>query len=58
MTCRTFADLLCGYLALELAAHERAALAEHARSCSPCGAYLESYRLTIRLARAAYRDSP
>jgi len=50
-TCRELADSLDDYLADDLPPERRRALAEHLGVCPPCVALMESYQLTIRLAR-------
>jgi anti-sigma factor RsiW len=51
MTCRKFAEILIDFVAGELAPDLQAQVADHLGVCPPCVAYLESYRLTIRLVR-------
>jgi hypothetical protein len=53
-TCRELADGADDLVAGTLGAAERARLEAHARACRDCGAYLRTYRATIRLARAAF----
>ena len=49
--CRELADALGDYVADELPPERRAALERHLGACPPCVILLESYRITIRLAR-------
>lgn len=53
MTCKEFIDFLTDYLANELPAGERACFEHHLRLCPDCVAYLDSYRETVQLGRAA-----
>jgi anti-sigma factor RsiW len=56
MTCKQVYDLVMAYLDNELSTAERADFEHHLFKCCPsCGAYLESYKETVRLARAAGR---
>ncbi len=51
ITCRELADLLFGLTSGCLRSEQQAHAEEHLSSCPSCAAYLESYRLTIRLSR-------
>jgi anti-sigma factor RsiW len=51
ITCRELADCLCDLVAGELPPPRRADVEQHLRVCPPCVALLESYQVTIRLAR-------
>ncbi|MFQ5513471.1 MAG: anti-sigma factor family protein [Myxococcota bacterium] len=53
MTCREMVEFLMDYLEGELPAEPRDTFEEHMRRCPPCVAYLESYRRTIALGKAA-----
>jgi anti-sigma factor RsiW len=54
MTCRELDDRLDGYLAGEVSSAERADVELHLAGCSPCEKYVESYRRTLRAAKAAF----
>lgn len=56
MTCRTFADFMGDYLAGELAADTLAAFEHHLSLCPNCQRYLEGYRATVKLGKAAFDD--
>jgi anti-sigma factor RsiW len=56
MTCRELNEFLMEYLDGELPAAARAEFDEHLAVCEPCVRYLESYRATVRLARACNGD--
>jgi anti-sigma factor RsiW len=51
MTCRDLAELLLEYVQGELDAERCAHIRGHLSSCPPCEAYVETYRMTIRLSR-------
>ena len=53
MTCRDFVEFLSEYLSGELAKLERAEFEAHLAECPACVAYLDSYRKTIQLLKAA-----
>ena len=53
MTCRDFVEFLSEYLSGELAKVERAEFEAHLAECPACVAYLDSYRKTIQLLKAA-----
>lgn len=56
MTCKQAYDLVMAYLDNELSPADRADFEHHLFSCCPsCGAYLESYKETVRLARETGR---
>jgi anti-sigma factor RsiW len=57
MNCREFTEFLHEYLFGDLPAAERAEFEGHLAECPWCVAYLDSYRKTIELERAAY-DGP
>jgi anti-sigma factor RsiW len=57
MTCREFTEFLHEYLFGNLPAGERSDFEEHLAECPWCVAYLDSYRKTIHLAKAAFADS-
>lgn len=57
MTCKQVYDLVMAYLDNELSAQDRAEFENHLYKCCPsCGAYLESYKETVRLARQVGRS--
>ena len=56
LTCREFVRFLADYLHGELGAGERAEFDRHLANCPSCVAYMESYRNTRRLARAAMTE--
>ncbi len=56
MTCRELNDFISDYLSGELIPSKGAEFDEHLVACPPCRRYLESYRLTIRAAKAAFTD--
>ena len=51
ITCREFAEALYDFVSDELPPGERSDAEEHLVRCPPCVALLESYQVTIRLAR-------
>lgn len=51
MTCREVAEMLFDFVADQLPAERLHSLEEHLRRCSHCGAYVETYRITIQLSR-------
>lgn len=51
VTCKQFVEALEAYVAGELSPSRRSRLQQHARECTACRLYLESYRATIDLAR-------
>jgi anti-sigma factor RsiW len=53
MTCREVDEFLGAYLDQELEAQERGKFEQHLARCPACVAYLNNYRETIRLGRAA-----
>jgi anti-sigma factor RsiW len=54
VTCRELIDFLDDYLADALRADERRLFEEHLRICVDCANYLDSYRRTIALGKAAF----
>lgn len=54
MNCREFTEFLHDYLFGDLPATERAEFDRHLAECPWCVAYLDSYRTTIMLERAAF----
>jgi anti-sigma factor RsiW len=55
ITCRELIDFLSDYLDGDLPLPERAAFEEHMRVCPECRSYVESFKQTIELGRAALR---
>ena len=53
MTCREFTEFLHAYFGDGLAVAERSVFETHLAGCPWCVAYLDSYRKTIQLAKAA-----
>jgi anti-sigma factor RsiW len=61
MNCREFTEFLHDYLFGDLPAAERVAFENHLAECPWCIAYLDSYRKTIALEKAAFaapEDAP
>jgi anti-sigma factor RsiW len=56
MTCREFVEFLMDYLEGTLPAASRATFERHVADCPDCKAYLATYRETVRLGKAVYRD--
>jgi anti-sigma factor RsiW len=54
MNCREFTEFLHQYLFDSLPPQERAEFDKHLAECPWCVAYLDSYRQTMQLERAAY----
>ena len=57
MNCREFTEFLHEYLFGNLPAAERAEFDKHLAECPWCVAYLDSYRKTIQLEKAAFAAS-
>lgn len=53
MTCRQLADFILDYVEGKLPAPQREEFERHLAACPPCVAYLDGYRRTIELGRAA-----
>jgi anti-sigma factor RsiW len=53
MNCREFTEFLMAYLDGELPEDERSAFDYHLHGCQSCVNYMESYRATVELGRAA-----
>jgi anti-sigma factor RsiW len=51
MTCRELVELLIDFVDEELPDDRRRLLETHLALCEPCMAYLETYKVTIRLTR-------
>jgi len=58
MTCREIVELLIDFLDNELPDERRRRLEAHLSLCEPCMAYLETYKVTIRLTRRLPDVSP
>jgi anti-sigma factor RsiW len=56
MTCRELVAFLMEYLSGDLPNTDRATFEEHLAECDACVAYLESYKETVRLGKAAFMD--
>lgn len=54
MTCRELTDFLADYLDGELPDRRREVFEQHLAECSDCRRYLDSYRRTIELGKAAF----
>jgi len=54
ITCRELYDFILDYLGGDLAPPEKAKFEEHLAICPSCVAYLESYKKTVALGKAAY----
>jgi anti-sigma factor RsiW len=54
VTCRDFVDFLIEYFSGELGEGERTEFERHLAECPACVAYLDTYRRTIQLLKAAY----
>ena len=57
LTCRDVADSLMAYLDRELDQPHRAAFESHLGECDECVRYLRAYEQTVRLAKAAGRET-
>jgi anti-sigma factor RsiW len=57
MTCHEFTEFLLAYLDGELPLEQHAEFCRHMDCCPPCGHYLHSYRLTVRLERVAFAEA-
>ena len=57
MNCREFTEFLHEYLFGNLPAAVRSEFEKHLTECPGCVAYLDSYRKTILLGKAAFADS-
>ena len=56
VTCEEVHAFLDDYVGGELAAPRRDEFERHLARCRSCAAYLETYRATVALARAAHRE--
>ena len=57
LPCREVLDFLFLYLSDELPPEENAEFERHLGVCVSCRSYLETYRQTVMLGRAAFRDA-
>lgn len=57
-TCQEMLDFLSDYLADELPAEVKASFERHLALCPDCVNYVESFRMTVESAKAAYADPP
>ena len=57
MTCREFADFMADYLAGELPLPQREAFDRHLAACVNCTRYLDGYRRSSAMSRAALEDA-
>ena len=51
MTCRELVELLIDFVAGDLPPEHRERVEQHLRRCPPCVAYVESYRVIIKISR-------
>lgn len=56
MTCREFIEFLIDYFADSLPADQRDTFHAHMSACPECVAYLNMYRQTVALGKAAHVD--
>lgn len=56
MTCREFVEFMYSYVSGELSPAERGEFDRHLQVCTSCVNYLDSYRKTIELGKAAFAD--
>ena len=56
MTCREFADFIADYLSGELPGESLAQFEHHLTLCPNCQRYLDAYRATVKLGKAAFAD--
>ena len=56
MDCREIDQFLMDYLDGRLSLRRRQLFDEHVSECPDCVAYLETYRRTIRIGKAAFAD--
>jgi anti-sigma factor RsiW len=54
ITCRELIDFLDRHIDGDLSPGEKTEFERHLAVCPPCRSYLETYRETIRLGKAAY----
>jgi hypothetical protein len=51
ITCRELAELLFDYTSEQLPPERRQGIEQHLDACRSCGAFAESYQITVRLTR-------
>jgi anti-sigma factor RsiW len=51
MNCREMVELLIDFVSDDLPPEHRQRLEQHLRRCPPCEAYVESYKLIIKMTR-------
>jgi len=51
INCRELIEFLIDFVSDELPPEHRAHVEQHLQRCAPCVAYLETYRMTIKLTR-------
>ena len=56
MTCREVSEFLADYLSAELSPPSRRTFEDHLAECPDCRAYLESYKATVELGKAAFAE--
>ena len=56
VTCRELVELLADYLDGELAPEVRETFDDHLARCPSCVSYLNSYRTTLAVTKAAFKD--
>jgi anti-sigma factor RsiW len=56
MTCRELAEFLDDYLSGTLPPSRRSLFDEHLDACPDCRNYLDSYRQTVQLGKAAFSE--
>jgi anti-sigma factor RsiW len=56
MTCKEVIDFIMAYLDGELAPEQRHEFERHLKVCPSCVNYLDSYKQTVRLGKAAMRN--
>jgi len=56
ITCRELIEFLDEYVGAEMSADQRQAVDRHLSVCPDCVKYVEQYRQTIALGRAAFED--
>jgi anti-sigma factor RsiW len=56
ITCRELLDLLFDYTSGDLLVEQQVGVEQHLSSCGRCAAFVESYRLIIRMARQLPRS--
>ena len=58
MTCHELTDFLLDYVSNELPTETREAFDRHLNVCPDCRRYLDSYRKTIEMSKAAFSAPP